>query len=46
MRPVDRTGTVPAKPPMSKFTRLAITHALMMGGDAAMVVALADSLIN
>ncbi len=28
---------------MSKFTRLAITHALMMGGDAAMVVALADS---
>ena len=29
---------------MSKFTRLAITHALMIGGDAAMVVALADSL--
>lgn len=28
---------------MSKFTRLAITHALMMGGDAAMVVSLADS---
>jgi hypothetical protein len=28
----------------SKFRRLAITHALMMGGDAAMVVALADSL--
>ena len=28
---------------MSKFTRLAITHALMMAGDAAMVVALADS---
>ena len=27
---------------MSKFTRLAITHALMMAGDAAMVVALAD----
>ncbi len=32
------------KPPASKFRRLAITHALMMGGDAAMVVALADSL--
>ncbi len=30
--------------PPSKFRRLAITHALMMGGDAAMVVALADSL--
>ena len=28
---------------MSKFTRLAITHALMTAGDAAMVVALADS---
>ncbi len=28
---------------MSRFTRLAITHALMMAGDAAMVVALADS---
>ena len=28
----------------SKFRRLAITHALMMAGDAAMVVALADSL--
>ena len=28
----------------SKFRRLAVTHALMMGGDAAMVVALADSL--
>lgn len=28
---------------MSPFTRLAITHALMMAGDAAMVVALADS---
>jgi hypothetical protein len=28
---------------MSKFTRLAITHALMVAGDAAMVVALADS---
>ena len=34
----------PARPPASKFRRLAITHALMMGGDAAMVVALADSL--
>ncbi len=33
----------PPRPPTSKFTRLAITHALMMGGDAAMVVALADS---
>lgn len=32
------------RPPASKFRRLAITHALMMGGDAAMVVALADSL--
>ncbi len=32
------------EPPASKFRRLAITHALMMGGDAAMVVALADSL--
>lgn len=29
--------------PMSKFTRLAVTHALMTAGDAAMVVALADS---
>jgi hypothetical protein len=28
---------------MSRFTRLAVTHALMMAGDAAMVVALADS---
>jgi len=32
------------RPPASKFRRLAITHALMMGADAAMVVALADSL--
>ena len=32
------------RPTTSKFRRLAITHALMMGGDAAMVVALADSL--
>lgn len=30
--------------PPSKFRRLALTHALMMAGDAAMVVALADSL--
>jgi len=29
---------------MSKFRRLALTHAAMMGGDAAMIVALADSL--
>jgi hypothetical protein len=29
---------------MSKFRRLAITHAAMTGGDAAMLVALADSL--
>jgi len=28
----------------SKFRRLALTHALMVGGDAAMIVALADSL--
>jgi hypothetical protein len=31
---------------MSKFTRLAVTHALMMGGDAAMVVSLADSVFS
>ena len=30
--------------PVSKFRRLTITHAAMMGADAAMVVALADSL--
>lgn len=29
--------------PRSKFQRLAFTHAAMMGGEAAMVVALADS---
>ncbi len=29
---------------MTKFRRLSITHAAMMGGDAAMIVALADSL--
>lgn len=38
---MNRVGNAPA--PMSKFTRLATTHALMVGGDAAMVVALADS---
>lgn len=43
MREVNRVGVAPQQPPVSKFTRLAITHALMMGGDAAMVVALADS---
>ena len=32
------------RPPASKFRRLAVTHALMTAGDAAMVVALADSL--
>ena len=37
-------GPAARRPPPSKFRRLAITHALMMGGDAAMVVALADSL--
>jgi len=37
-------GQAAQRPPASKFRRLAITHALMMGGDAAMVVALADSL--
>jgi hypothetical protein len=36
--------TPAAAPATSKFRSLAITHALMMGGDAAMVVALADSL--
>ncbi len=30
--------------PASKFRRLALTHALMIAGDTAMVVALADSL--
>lgn len=29
---------------MTKFRRLSITHGAMMGGDAAMIVALADSL--
>jgi hypothetical protein len=37
-------GHAARRPAASKFRRLAITHALMMGGDAAMVVALADSL--
>ena len=36
--------STPPKPPASKFRRLALTHALMTGGDAAMIVALADSL--
>jgi len=40
---VDQVSAAP-RPPASKFRRLAITHALMMGGDAAMIVALADSL--
>jgi hypothetical protein len=35
---------VTARAPVSKFRRLSITHAAMMGGDAAMIVALADSL--
>ncbi len=41
---VGRAVTPQTRRPTSKFRRLAITHALMMGGDAAMVVALADSL--
>ena len=41
MRRVSEDGR--GRQPVSKFTRLAITHALMTGGDAAMVVALADS---
>jgi hypothetical protein len=40
---VDRVSAA-QRPPASKFRRLAITHALMTGGDAAMVIALADSL--
>lgn len=32
------------RPPASKFRRLALTHSLMVGGDTAMIVALADSL--
>ena len=36
--------TAQRRVPASRFRRLALTHALMMGGDAAMVVALADSL--
>jgi MFS family permease len=35
---------VTARAPVSKFRRLSITHAAMTGGDAAMIVALADSL--
>ena len=39
------TAAAPARRvPPSKFRKLALTHALMMAGDAAMVVALADSL--
>ncbi|HYN33574.1 MAG TPA: MFS transporter [Ilumatobacteraceae bacterium] len=37
-------ASAPRRPAASKFRRLAVTHALMMGGDAAMIVALADSL--
>jgi MFS family permease len=40
---VDRVSAA-QRPTASKFRRLAITHALMTGGDVAMVVALADSL--
>ena len=40
---MDRVNAA-RRPTASKFRRLAITHALMVGGDAAMVVALADSL--
>lgn len=40
---MDRVSAA-QRPPASKFRRLAVTHALMTGGDAAMVVALADSL--
>ncbi len=40
---MDRVNAA-QRPTASKFRRLAITHALMIGGDAAMVVALADSL--
>lgn len=49
--PVERlsgaaSGRSPAAAtvPVSKFRRLATTHAAMIGGDAAMIVALADSL--
>ena len=37
-------ASTPRRPSASRFRRLAVTHALMMGGDAAMIVALADSL--
>lgn len=40
---MDPTGAS-RRPPASKFRRLAITHALMAAGDAAMIVALANSL--
>ncbi len=39
-----RPASTPRRRPASKFRRLALTHALMMAGDAAMIVALADSL--
>jgi hypothetical protein len=35
---------VTARAPVSKFRRLSITHAAMTGGDAAMIIALANSL--
>ena len=44
MSPTIAAAEVVMAAPMSKFRRLAITHAAMMGGDAAMLVALADSL--
>ncbi|WP_420452696.1 MFS transporter [Ilumatobacter sp.] len=43
-RASDRARARRDGPPLSRFTRLAVTHALMMAGDAAMVVALADSI--
>ena len=39
-----RSGGYGRSGQMSRFRRLTITHAAMMGGDAAMLVALADSL--
>ena len=41
---MDPVPSSTRRPPASKFRRLAVTHALTMGADAAMVVALADSL--
>ena len=43
-RCVSSIGVVTARAPVSKFRRLSVTHAAMVGGDAAMIVALADSL--